>query len=94
MQMKLSAALAHILPAVIGFRHEVLDSSPPMPSRRSIEKQQRKRMIPTKEAQVRIDLINRMTNWQRNQWGKAGHSLKLSDLERFSTMPHHKKART
>lgn len=44
------------------------------------------------EAMVRHDLINRMTNWQRNQWGKAGSPLDLDSLKRFMTMPRPEKA--
>jgi hypothetical protein len=44
------------------------------------------------ETMVRHDLINRMTNWQRNQWGKAGNPMDIEKLKHFCTMPHHKKA--
>lgn len=39
------------------------------------------------EAMVRRDLINRMSNWQRNQWGKAGSPLDIESLKQFCTMP-------
>lgn len=37
-------------------------------------------------------LINRMTNWQRNQWNKAGCPTKKEDLEKFLNMNKTSKA--
>lgn len=31
-------------------------------------------------------IINRMTNWQRNQWGKAGSPIGKEQLEQFASM--------
>ena len=39
------------------------------------------------EAMVRHDLINRMSNWQRTQWGRAGSPLDLDSLKHFMTLP-------
>ena len=44
-------------------------------------------LSPTQQA------ISKMTNWQRNQWGRAGHPMDAASIERFATMPHWKKAR-
>lgn len=38
-------------------------------------------------------IIGRMTNWQRNQWGRAGHPMDQASLEKFANMPHWKKAK-
>jgi hypothetical protein len=38
------------------------------------------------------NVINRMTNWQRNQWGRAGHPMDLEKLEHFAALPHHKRS--
>jgi hypothetical protein len=34
-----------------------------------------------------------MTNWQRNQWGRAGYPSDEASLNKFASMPHWKKAR-
>jgi len=45
------------------------------------------------EMMVRRDLIGRMTNWQRNQWGRAGYPQDIESLKHYMTLPHWKKAR-
>jgi len=45
------------------------------------------------EAFVRSDLINRMTNYQRNQLGRYTNgkfNCDIETLKRFLTLPHHK----
>lgn len=37
-------------------------------------------------------IIGRMTNWQRNQWGRNGHSMKIKDLEHYASLKHWKQA--
>jgi len=44
-------------------------------------------LSPTQQA------INKMTNWQRNQWGRAGYPMTPEKLEHFANLPHWKKAR-
>jgi len=37
--------------------------------------------------------INKLTNWQRNQWRKAGMSQDIAKIQAFAAMPHWKQPR-
>jgi hypothetical protein len=48
-------------------------------ARRNAERQRR----PRGDVQT---IVARMTNWQRNQWARAGYPKKLADAKRFAAM--------
>lgn len=35
------------------------------------------------------EIVERMTNWQRNQWARAGHPVKLKELREFIKLERH-----
>lgn len=43
------------------------------------------------EGMVRRSLIDHMTNYQRNQWGRAGYPQDIETLKAYLRLPHHKK---
>lgn len=44
-----------------------------------------RRRASTQELEA-LDLVDRMTNWQRQQWARAGRPLGLCDIRRFFEM--------
>ncbi len=78
-----------------GANQQALDAAAPHDKfsprqRRKVVSYARSKMAtlsPTQQA------INKMTNWQRNQWGRAGYPMDADSIKKFSEMPHWKKAR-
>lgn len=60
-------------------------------TRRAADRQFGKDRMSTEDAE-RAAIINRMTNWQRNHWGRAGHPGELNKLRQFASLPHWRKA--
>lgn len=40
-------------------------------------------------ARRRAELVNKLTNWQRNQWARAGYPERLEDLKKFAELTRH-----
>lgn len=92
MNLLAAAALAFLQG---GANQQSLDAAAPR-DRFSIR--QRKKVVTIAHSKVRMhsptqEIINKMTNWQRNQWGRAGHPMDHDSLNHFAQLPHWKKAR-
>ena len=79
----------------MGANQQALDTAAP---RDRFSPRQRKKVVQYARSKVvsvspEQQIIGKMTNWQRNQWGRAGHPKDMDSLKRFAEMPHWKKAR-
>lgn len=67
-------------------------AGPPVPDHnRPLSNRQRHTRYKKKALQAVHDLeqskiLNKMTNWQRNQWGKAGMSYDIDTLKHFASL--------
>jgi len=59
-------------------------------SRRQSWRERKRRIIAHNMQTEQFKVIQRMTNWQRNQWNRAGQSYQMDDLLYFANLPHHK----
>ncbi len=63
---------------------------------RNLDQKRRKRINRNPNIVKEQALINRMTNWQRNQWARNCDTTAgmhdLEEMERFASMPHWKQA--
>lgn len=78
-----------------GGNQQALDAAAPHDK---FSPRQRRKVVTYARSQMRTlsptqQAINKMTNWQRNQWGKAGHPMAPEKLEHFASLSHHKQER-
>ncbi len=93
MRKGISIAAAAMALLAAGFNQAGLDQVAPI---KDFSPRQRRKIVSTARAKVIIQtseqkIINRMTNWQRNQLGKAGYPKDELSLLRYSTLERPKK---
>lgn len=92
LNMIAAAALAFLQQ---GANQQALDAAAPHDK---FSPRQRRKVVNYARSQMRTlsptqQAIGKMTNWQRNQWGRAGHPMDEKSIKHFSELPHWKKAR-
>lgn len=66
-------------------------AGPPIPEEKPLSHRQRhtrykKQALRAVHQLEQSKILNKMTNWQRNQWGKAGMSYDLDTLKHFASL--------
>ena len=60
-------------------------------TKRKVDRLQIRRSVRTRSPEQQI--LHSMTNWQFNQWNRAGRPMSMEKLKHFATLPHWKKAK-
>ena len=66
-------------------------AGPPIPEKRPLSNRQRhtrykKQALRSVHQLEQSKLLNKMTNWQRNQWGKAGMSYDIETVKHYAAL--------
>lgn len=64
-------------------------SEGPQVSRRQLIRRDSRAMVQDRMKTPQQKTLSRMTNWQRNQWGRAGHPMDMDSINHYASLPHH-----